>query len=88
MACPVRSASRCTTVRLSSLSKLEGLPTESSLVDLPFLGPGEGHTVVLELDDCIRGPLDTCSEWRLGLRASLIPLPYRTCMQRSATVNT
>lgn len=38
-----------TSVGLTTLTVFEGLATESSLVDLSLLGPGEGHTVVLKL---------------------------------------
>lgn len=42
-----------TSVGLSTLAILEGLTTERSLVDLSFLGSGEGNTVVLELTRAI-----------------------------------
>lgn len=38
-------------VSLSSLSVLERLSTESTLVNLSFRGPGEGETVVLEFEN-------------------------------------
>lgn len=37
------------TVGLATLAVLEGLSTEGALVNLAFLGSGEGNTVVLEL---------------------------------------
>lgn len=38
-----------TSVGLTTLTVFERLTTESSLVDLALLGPGEGHTVVFKL---------------------------------------
>jgi hypothetical protein len=38
-------------VSLTTLSVLQGLSTESSLVDLAFLGTGERYSVMLKLND-------------------------------------
>lgn len=39
----------CAAIRLAALAKVKRLPAERALVDLPFLGPGERETEVLEL---------------------------------------
>jgi ribosomal protein S6E (S10) len=50
-----------TSVGLSTLAVLEGLTTERSLVDLSFLGSGEGNTVVLELTSYQGDQQSTCT---------------------------
>jgi hypothetical protein len=42
-----------TSVCLTTLAVLEGLTTERSLVDLSFLGSGEGYTVMFKLDNSV-----------------------------------
>ena len=44
-------------VGLATLTVLEGLATESTLVDFTVGGSGEGHAVVFEFDDGLRGDL-------------------------------
>jgi len=43
------------TVGLTTLAKLQTLTTKGTLVDLALLGSGEGDTVVLQLDNTVRG---------------------------------
>ena len=44
-----------TPISLATFAEIERLPTEGTLVDLPFVGAGERKAVVLELDDGGRG---------------------------------
>ena len=44
-----------TTMRLAALAKVQALPAERSLVDLPVLQATEGHPIVLQLNRKGRG---------------------------------
>lgn len=45
------------TIGLTTSSEVLGLTSEGSLIDLSFLGSGEGHTVGFELQNGVRGLL-------------------------------